>query len=466
MGSATARAPRRAPRAPRQGAPRHLVLTAAFIALAVALTALATLPAATLLPMGLAAGVAGLVLLIALLGAERVGILALMGAMGTAPFYKGLVPADVQATPTDGLFVLGFALLLPRLLRGRLRLPLPYTIGVSGLAICGLISSAASADPLTSLISLVLWMAVMAGLPIALRLLEPSSNLIDLLAWSYVGGHLANSAYAVVKGPVIDGRYQGLAFHPNFFAEAGLMSGALLLYLFHRRSDWRYRVLVLGAGAVCAASIMFSGSRAATVVAAVLVLMIPIVERSAVMGFFYALLGALALAFLPLAISLSGPDSSLARLAGSGSSSGSDTERLDGLEKGVERFLDHPVIGSGFLELFDIHNNLLEVAVAVGVLGLAAYFGVLYAFCRPLFGTGTYRRLCYTGWAAIGFGATIPSLYDRSIWAAMALSAVAFIIRDEQRAPELHEAGPGEPGATDSERAPTAAPTAAVRAPR
>ena len=65
------------------------------------------------------------------------------------------------------------------------------------------------------------------------------------------------------------------------------------------------------------------------------------------------------------------------------------------------------------------------MAVGIGIFGLAGYLLVLYAFAKPLFGHGEYRRLGYVVWGYIGFGATVPSLYDRSVWAVVALSAVA-----------------------------------------
>jgi hypothetical protein len=51
----------------------------------------------------------------------------------------------------------------------------------------------------------------------------------------------------------------------------------------------------------------------------------------------------------------------------------------------------------------------------------------LLTFARPLLGLGEHRRLCYTVWAYVGFGATIPSLYDRSIWGPVALSVIAIV---------------------------------------
>ena len=168
-----------------------------------------------------------------------------------------------------------------------------------------------------------------------------------------------------------------------------------------------------------------SGSRAGTVVVAVLLLMVPVVERSAFTGFLVAAGAALLLLGLPFLAGRRGRGSVLARLGGDTSAQYSNSARSLGLEAGIARFFEHPLRGTGLVDLFEIHNNFVEVAVAIGVFGLAGYLLVLYAFARPLLGTGEHRRLELRVWGYIGFGATVPSLYDRSVWAVVALSVVA-----------------------------------------
>jgi O-antigen ligase len=397
----------------------------------VLLTALLVVAGAVALDAGLVyalipVGIATYVLLLTCLGTERLAVLTLLAAFVTAPMYKGLSPSlDSPVTPTDGLFVLGFALLMPTVAARRVHLPALYFVGLIIVVVTGCLASVLSADPLTSFIALTLWLMVMGALPIAFALWSPGSRVIELLAWAYVSGHMISIAYALVNGPGDQGRYGGLAAHPNYYAQAGMMSIALLIYLFFRHSEQvLLRLVVLGAAAASLYSIDSSGSRAALVVTAVLVLMIPVVERSAITGFVWALLGALAIVVLPLVIGVTGEQSSLARLVGNTNSSFSDQERTAGLASGWDRFWAHPLTGDGLLELFDIHNMFLEVAVAIGIFGLVGYLMVLAVFARPLFGHHPHRRLAYTAWAYLGFGATIPSLYDRSIWGPIALSVV------------------------------------------
>jgi hypothetical protein len=407
-----------------------------------------------------AVGVAGFVCVVAVIGPEKTGVLLLMGGFFTAPFYKGTGPSlESPVTATDALLLVGFSLLLPRILRGRLKLPVTYWVGSMLVLVAGLLSSAGSISPQESYISLMFWMIVMVGLPVAFSMYGPSLVVIDLLAGSFVLGQMFSFALGYIRGNQALGRHAGLATHPNYFAEGGMLALALLIYLAYRHfgKSVLWSAAILGAAGVVAATVHLSGSRAAIVVLAVLVLMIPFVERSAITGFVMATVVALAIIALPIIADIAGRGSAIDRLAGGGGSSQSNSARTLGLDEGVDRFFAHPIMGDGLIDLFDIHNNFLEVAVAIGVFGLAGYLLVLYSFARPIFGKGELRRLCYPVWAYIGFGATVPSLYDRSIWAVVSLSVVAMVEFERRRTegepspatePEPHDAtaGPVPPG--------------------
>ncbi len=414
--------------ADRDGRPRFGAGALVGLVAAVLAACLVVLSMRSLMMAAIACGAAAFVTLLAALGATRVAVLTLMGAFATAPMYKGLAPSvDSQVTPTDLLFVIGFGLLLPVLVTKRVQLPGVYVVGVALLIVTGCVGSVFSVNPAGSFLMLVLWMMVLLGLPTAMALWLPSDRIVELLAWSYVAGHLVSTAYGLVQGPYVNDRYAGNATHPNYFAQAGMMSIALLFYLFFRYRHFWQRTAVLGAIGICGFSILISGSRAATVVVAGLVLMIPIVERSAIAGFVYALGGALFIIALPLIIGISGEESSIARLAGNTSAELADDARDEGLEAGLERFAEHPLRGSGLLELFDIHNNFLEVGVGLGIFGVLGYALVLFAFGRPIFGSGEHRRLGYAAWAYIGWGASVPSLVDRSVWAPVSLVMISMI---------------------------------------
>jgi len=413
------------------GVASHLETAAVFVG-AIALAAVLVFLASrdNMIFTYAAVGIAGFVCVVSVIGPERTGVLLLMGGFFTAPWYKGAAPSPASpVTATDVLVLLGFALLLPRILEGKLKLPITYWVGVMMVLTAGLISSAGSIAPKDSYIALLFWMVVMLGMPVAFAMWGPSLVVIDLLAGSFVVGQMFSFALGYAKGYVALGRHAGMATHPNYFAEGGMLALALLIYLAYRHfgRSWLWSTAVVLAIVVCAATVYLSGSRAAIVVVAVLVLMIPFVERSALTGFVMATLVALTLVALPIIADLAGSGSAIGRLAGGGGASQSDSARTLGLDQGLDRFFAHPIQGDGLVDLFDIHNNFLEVAVAIGVIGLAGYLVVLFAFARPILGKGELRRLCYPVWGYIGFGATVPSLYDRSIWTVVSLSVVAMI---------------------------------------
>jgi hypothetical protein len=384
----------------------------------------------SLVPTLIAIGIAGFVCVIAILGPEKTGIIILMGGFFTAPWYKGASPSPASpVTATDLLLFFGFALLLPRILAGRLRLPLVYWYGVLIVLTTGMIASAASVRPTESYLNLTFWMIVMIGLPVAFSMWGPSLTVIDLLASSFVVGQVFSFVLGYLRGYVGQGRHAGMATHPNFFAEGGMLALALLIYLAYRHfgKSALWSAAIVAGVVVCGGTVYLSGSRAAIVVVAVLVLMIPVVERRALTTVVFAGFIGLGIVAVPLIADFAGNESAIGRLLGGGGSSQSNTARTLGLNEGIDRFLGNPFVGDGLVDLFDIHNNFVEVAVAIGVIGTFGYLLVLYAFARPILGRGELRRISYPVWAYIGFGATVPSLYDRSSWTCIGLSVVAMV---------------------------------------
>ncbi len=399
-----------------------VTLAMAFVAFQLGAVAAGSVPVFHFMAIAVAAAL----LMLALLGRERTAVATLMVAFATAPMYKYFAASpSSQMTLTDICLAIGLMLLLPSLLERRVELPATYLAGVIGLLVFGLIGSSRSASPSLSVVILFLMLMVVFVLPTAIVLWSPSSRVLRCLAWSYVAGHMLSTAVALSEGAGANGRYDGLTHHPNYFGQAGMMSIALLLFLFYERPSLRHRIIVLAAGGIAFQSVLMSGSRGATIVVAVLFLMVPVVERSAISAFLVAIVGALVTVVLPYAVDFAGDESSLARLTGQANTSFADDSREGGLRAGWERFLDAPFSGSGFIDIQHIHNNYLEIAVAAGAVGFLAYVAILFALARPLFGTGGDRRLCYAAWAMIGFGVTTPSLSDRSTWLPAALSIVA-----------------------------------------
>jgi hypothetical protein len=420
-----------------------LVLAGGLVLLAAALVVAMS---GTLLSIGICVALAGLTGVVAL-GPARAGLITMSLAFATAPAYRGIEGlSGGVATPTDIFLVLSIMLILPGVLSTRrLGLPTPYVAGLTLVTVTGLVASMFAESPIFSIFPLVQWIFFLAGLPIIIAWWRPGSGTVAFLLWSYVLGHMASTAYALAKGPVVGNRYQGLTHHTNAFGMAGMTAMAILLYLFAHHQGTKARVFILGCGAVSLASVVMSGSRAAVVVAAVLVLIIPIVERSALIGFVTSVVAALGIVAIPLLVQSGHGGSALTRLAGDGTAIVADQARSNGYEYGFARFLDSPILGSGLANVELVHDVLLEVAVGIGVFGFAGYVMVMYVLCRPLIGNHPYRRLAYlpVGW--LGIAPALPGLFDRTMWVPISLSMLAVIKSDTS--PDDGEADDAEPQA-------------------
>ncbi|MBU2695718.1 hypothetical protein ABFU82_15335 [Nocardioides sp. WV_118_6] len=401
----------------------------------------------------IAVGLAGAVMALAVLGRERMALLAMIGAFATAPMYKGIAPSpDTPITPTDLLFGVAVLLLVPTLIGRPVRLPMGYALGVLIILTTGILSTVFSPSPIISALQFFQWLVVLVGLVGLLAIWAPGWRIIDTLVWSYVAGHMLSVVYSPV-GDKIANRDVGLTHHPNAFGEAGVMAFALTMYLWKRHDAVWYRVLVAGCAALSVLSVVTSGSRAAAAVVAGLVVMIPFVERSAVKGFLLALLMAIGIVSLPLLIDSSGDSSALSRLAGSGDAIVADNARLNAQDFGIEMFLSHPVLGNGFAETIYVHNVVLGVAASIGLVGLVGYLMVLFVMARPIIGNHPRRRLTYVAWAFIAITPTVPALEDRTLWVAMAPAILVAMNMRRLRPDDPFDVDPPDPEAEAAEAA-------------
>jgi O-antigen ligase len=395
------------------------IVTAVMVALVVALAA-----AATLGPFVAAAavGVAAVVLLMAVAGRERTATVFMAAAFATAPMYRGLV-ADIPATPTDLLIVIAVVLLLPELFSRQARLPTVFLLALAVLVALGLRGAAVSSAPFESLLLLGVWMMCLGVLPIVIAMWNPGRGVVHLLLWSYLAGHAASILAALAEGPLVNNRYDGLTHHPNAFGIAGAISITIVFYLWPRYPQVWVRVALAGIAAASAASVLMSGSRAATLVVVAVVVLVPLVERSAVAGLALAAGVGIGVAFLPFIVEASGEGSSISRLVGDGTAEFSDNLRDQALEDGQDRFAEAPIFGSGLtIDLGEIHNVYLEVGIAVGIIGLVAYFALLWVLARPLLSSHPDRRLAYFVWVFVIIGPVVPGLTDRTMLLPMALA--------------------------------------------
>lgn len=401
------------------------VLTAAMVLVALLLTALGTTG-----PVGAVAAfvMAALITALAAIGRERMAIVALAGAFGTAPMYRGLPGIANVATPTDLLMLLGMFLLIPEVLSRQARVPGVYVAALGALAGIGLIASTMNPSPVGSVVFLMQWLLCLGVLPAVLVMWQPSGRVVDGLLGCFLAGQMLSILFALARGAAANGRYQGLSHHPNDFGLAGATCVAILLFLIPRHRTASARVLFAGLMVASLFSLVISGSRGATVATAAVIVLVPLVERSSVWTFLGVAGGALGLAVLPYLLEIGGQGGSLARLAGDPTAAVSDSVREEALAEGWHRFLGSPFIGTGLdIVVGSYHNMFLTVAASVGVFGLVAFIVTCYVLIRPLITTHPLRRLSYLPLVFLVAGITFPGLIDRTIVVPMAMAILAAV---------------------------------------
>jgi O-antigen ligase len=404
---------------------RGLALTAVFVLLAAGLAAGAT---EGLIYAAVATVLASYIAVLVVLGLQNTGILLMILAFAAAPMYRGIeFLTGGSVPPTDIFVVAGIIHLAPGLLHQRLKAPPLYLIGLVLLASWCLASVIITGDLFDNAFHTVQWLFFIGALPLFIAWWRPSMRIVEMLLWGYLAGHVISTAGGAAEGPVYGGRYDGLTHHVNAFGLAGVVSIAIVFFLLHRHKDFFTRLVLLGVVAVSIGSIVASGSRAAIVVLVVLALLVPVVERSALVG--VGLAGAIALVVLslPLIVAISGEGSAIGRLVGEGTAAASDGARVESLDLGIDRFWQSPIVGSGFTEIELIHNVYLEVAVAIGVLGLVSYLIVMFAMAVPVISRHPLRRLTFILFAFLGVAPTFPGLWDRTVWVPACLVMLAML---------------------------------------
>gem|GEM_PF-6442057 len=414
--------------AARQG--RGVLLTCVAVLLAGGLVAVAV---QGLLYAAVAVVAATYVVVLITLGARKTGVACMLAAFASAPMYRGIENLTGGIPPTDVFVIAAIIHLAPTFLGQRLRVPGIYLLGLLLTTICCLVVVTVTGDLLVNAFYAVQWLFFIGALPLIIAWWRPDRRIVDWLLWAYLAGHVISTAKAVTEGAVYANRYDGLTHHPNAFGLAGVTSIAMVLFLVHHHKALRPRLVLAGFVAISLLSITMSGSRAAIVVLVAVILLIPIVERSALMGAGLAVLGALGVLSLPLIVGVSGEESAIGRLAGAGTAGASDRVRDAALESGFDRLWESPILGSGFDGVEQIHNVYLEAAVAIGILGLVSYLITMYALARPLFSRHPMRRLSYIVWVFLGVAPTFPGLWDRTVWVPASLAALAMLRPDMLR---------------------------------
>ncbi|QIX25502.1 hypothetical protein ncot_02040 [Nocardioides sp. JQ2195] len=403
---------------------------------------------ATLGTFGMIAAVVlavGLTMLITL-GTDRLGTLAMIAAMVFAPMNDVRPSQSVSfVTFSDLFFAAGFALLVPTMLQRKAKVPMGFAVAGSLILVLTVVASLLNEAPLISLNYGFRLVASVVVLPLLFLWWRPSVKLVDGLAWSFVAGTTISLLGGFVTGPQPNGRYLGLTTHTNFFALGALMAFGMLIHLWSRHQNRWMRFLVLSGGGMALASAVLSGSRAALLAMVMLALLYPLVERSVMSAYLVVSTALLGIASLNWLISVAGEGSALARLKGDSTASYSDLAREKAFATGIEEFLAKPLQGNGFdITALDAHNVYLQVAVGIGIFGALAFVMLLWNFIVPLFQPGPLRRLGYVPLSYAAVAVITNSLWDRFVWAGLALAILAAVHTEEPDAPAPAAPSPTE----------------------
>lgn len=391
--------------------------------------------------LGVAAvGMAGTLALIVCFGLARAGTVFMIVAMFTAPLNDLRLGAS-YVTVSDIIFVLAIGILLPTVLANRIDVPPVFILGLVILLAIGSISSAMSAFAVVSFSQLARLVVGAFMLPIFFMVWKPPRETVVKLAAAYIFGTVFSVAWGVLQGPVAgDARYVGFTYHPNFLGMECLLAAALVPFVVGAISvNWRW--VYWGAGLICAYGIWLSGSRAALLVLGMLVFIYPFVERS-IKAAGAIVFGVAMMLALSSRLVQENSNNALGRLFGGGTASGSDIERKRILTDALDQFKAHPILGVGFDGGLGSHNIYLQVATAVGILGLIGYLLVLWAALRPLFWSGINHRLAYPALAYMAIGPLTNTLWDRMIWAVLALTLAVNTRKPPQPEPSTTVDGP------------------------
>lgn len=406
----------------------------------------------------LALGSALLLLALATLGMGRLAEVLVLVGIVLVPMNDITLPGAASfVTAADTAFVLGFALMVPGLVQQPLRLPPVFVLGAAGVTFTALISSLLSETPGLSFNSMARLLVGAFLLTTLILWWNPDLRRVVVFAWAYVIGNVISVAYApVFGGSAFDGRKAGLTEHPNIFGLCALLALALIPFIISQ-TPRAYRWLPVVAGLVCMYGIWISGSRGAFAAMFAVALIYPALTRSVPAVLFLLAGFAVAVAFAEPVLSESSDGNALGRLLGRGSASGSDTAREQVAARAADQFQAHPILGVGLADVLAAHVIYLQIAAGLGVVGLTMYLVVLWSTARPSMVLPVpFNLLGLPALAYVSLGFVTPVLWDRYIWAVLALSLVAHqLARDGDELPVANsdrEVVPRETARTPTQR--------------
>ena len=361
-----------------------------------------------------------------IVGFGRTGSGSLILSFGTAPL-NDVRPIEALSflELSDAFLVTGFLLLIPRLAGTTLRLPSAFLAGGVGLLTVGTLSALASDQPGRNLGYLINVAGGVVLLTVLLVWWQPGRRTTVAASAAFMIGNAVNVVASLFQDPFVEERYSGLTTHPNVMGLCQVLSLALAPFLLEalpRRYHW-----IVGVGALVSMyGIWISGSRAALLCAVALTLLYPLFKRSVPVALAVAALCLPAIVVFDRVSQNPDPSNTLGRLLGAGSVSYSNEYRVAGARAGIDQFLSHPLLGDGWVGIWSTHNGYLQVAAAIGVLGLGCYLMLLVPILRPLIAVPPpYGLLAAPGLAAAMISVVDPALGTRYTWCVLALALSA-----------------------------------------
>ncbi len=386
------------------------------------------LAARSLMVAAAIAAVAVLALVLGIFGLERASVGTMVAAFALAPCVGVVVPGFRFFNISDVLLIVSVVLALPRLLTRRLWLPPAFVIGSMVFVTISVLASVQSSSPAGSFYYSARIVLAVILIPALLVWWSPRGRILVTLVLAYAAG----TGVSVLVGVLEAGgsRSAGLTQHPNVFGYTAVLTLSLLPFLARTLTKSHRTWICVTVFGIALLGIMISGSRAALLVALVLIVLFPAAERSVVAAL--TILGAGLVAILAFGQRIeTGGDGqdALSRLLGAGNVEKSDRARIKGVETVWASALEHPLLGSGFtFSDFVAHNAYAQIAASVGFVGLAAFAVVCVSMATLLVAKDkVYRQLAYPAIVFLIAAPVSPNLTDRYIGILLGLSMVGVV---------------------------------------
>ena len=378
--------------------------------------------------------VAVLVLALSILGFDRTSEYSLVAAFALAPCVELVIPGFQFFTVSDVLLLVSIGLALPRLMARRLWLPPVFVVGSMAFVTISALAGLQSSSPGGSYYYSARIVLAVILIPTLLVWWSPRGRILVTLVLAYALG----TGVSVLVGVLEAGsaRNSGLTQHPNVFGYTAVLTLSLVPFLAKTLSRSHRAWICMTVFGVAVIGIMTSGSRAALIVALVLLVLVPAAERSIIAALTVLGSGLVAILVLSQRIQAGGEgQDALSRLLGAGDVEGSDRARLEGVEGVWALALEHPLLGSGFtFGDFVAHNAYAQIAAGAGFLCLAAFAVVCASMVTPLFAKDdVHRQLAYPAIVFLIAAPVSPNLTDRYIGILLGLSMVGVVAVHEAR---------------------------------